>query len=109
MSPIGTAAVRRHHTVSSSSGRPPRASSRMPISEEQNAWQHGDEDELVPDDDEDWPVGAGTIGDKSNLHRQASLPARYNRGAIWSCSSARLVTSPVQRSATRRPRRRLAR
>ncbi|KZV96184.1 YTH-domain-containing protein [Exidia glandulosa HHB12029] len=79
MSPIGTAAVRRHHTVSSSSGRPPRASSRMPISEEQTAWQHGDEDELVPDDDEDWPVGAGTIGDKSNLHRQASLPARYNR------------------------------
>ncbi|EJD53149.1 YTH-domain-containing protein [Auricularia subglabra TFB-10046 SS5] len=78
LSPIGASSVRRHHTVSSSSGRPPRASSRIAISEEQPAWQNDDEP-LDPNDDQDWPVGHGAIGDKSNLHRQASLPARYNR------------------------------
>lgn len=68
--------VRRHHTIGASS-RAGRPSSRVPISEETQEAPLGDEDEFV---DQDWIGGLGAVGEKSNLHRQASLPTRYNRG-----------------------------
>ena len=43
--------------------------------QQQQVWN---DDEVV---DNDWVGGLGAVGDKnSGLHRQASLPTRYNRG-----------------------------
>ena len=64
--------VRRHHTISASS-RAAHAGSRTYADESQHGW---DDDEVV---DQDWVGTLGAVGDKSNLHRQASLPTRYNR------------------------------
>ncbi|TDL24957.1 YTH-domain-containing protein [Rickenella mellea] len=66
--------VRRHHTISASS-RTARAGARIAESEEsQQTWK---DDEVV---DPDWVGGVGAVGEKSaGLHRQSSLPTRYNR------------------------------
>ncbi|KAF9497466.1 YTH-domain-containing protein [Pleurotus eryngii] len=68
--------VRRHHTISASS-RSARQGAREIISEETDQ-QHWDEDEVV---DQDWVVQGvlGAVGEKTSLHRQSSLPARYPR------------------------------
>ncbi|KZT26615.1 YTH-domain-containing protein [Neolentinus lepideus HHB14362 ss-1] len=71
--------VRRHHTIGAGSSRPARPSGRVPISEEEQEPPLGDEDEFV---DHDWIGGLGAVGEKSNLHRQASLPTRYNNRAM---------------------------
>ncbi|KAJ8462894.1 hypothetical protein ONZ45_g17774 [Pleurotus djamor] len=75
-SPPSSGGVRRHHTISASS-RSARQGAREIISEE-SAEQHWTEDEVV---DQDWVVqGAlGAVGEKTSLHRQSSLPARYPR------------------------------
>lgn len=68
--------VRRHHTITAAS-RSARTSARVPISEEsdQQTW----DDEEVVDPERVRLVGA--VGEKGgSLHRQASLPSRYNRG-----------------------------
>ncbi|KDQ61141.1 hypothetical protein JAAARDRAFT_32145 [Jaapia argillacea MUCL 33604] len=67
--------VRRHHTIGASS-RAARATARVPVSEEIQQPQEYNVDEIV---DEDWVGGLGAVGEKSNLHRQTSLPTRYNR------------------------------
>ncbi len=70
--------VRRHHTISASS-RNTRPTSKVSASELDDAQteQVWNVDEEV---DEDWVGGIGAVGEKSSLHRQVSLPARYNRG-----------------------------
>lgn len=68
--------VRRHHTISTASRsiRGPRHN----LSEEDDGQQLDyNDDEFV---DQDWVGGVGAVGEKSNLHRQASLPTRYHRG-----------------------------
>lgn len=66
------ASVRRHHTISSVR-RGHRAQPRIPISEVEN------EDEVVGND---WVGGVGVVGEGKGLHRQSSLPSKYNnRGA----------------------------
>ncbi|TFK76243.1 YTH-domain-containing protein [Pluteus cervinus] len=78
-SPVGTS-VRRHHTISASS-RTARSNAREAISEESQEQQpqqpQWNEDEVV---DQDWVGGVGAVGEKTSLHRQASLPTRYHRG-----------------------------
>ena len=74
-SPPSSSTVRRVHTISAAS-RAARTQSRIALSED--AEQNWNEDDVV---DQDWEGGLGAVGEKSvNLHRQASLPARYNRG-----------------------------
>lgn len=72
--------VRRHHTISSSS-RANRPTSKIALSEididDPQAEQLWNDDEVV---DQDWVGGIGAVGEKSSLHRQASLPTRYHRG-----------------------------
>lgn len=69
-----TGGVRRHHTISAAS-RTARASAKETISEESpETWN---DDEVVG---EDWVGGVGAVGEKSGLHRQASLPTKYHRG-----------------------------
>jgi len=81
--------VRRHHTISSSS----RATrNKNPISEESQEPVWNQEDEVFSGDK--W-IGAGIVG--SGLHRQSSLPSRYNRGFDPSQGSGR-------RSGTNTPR-----
>lgn len=64
--------LRRHHTISTAR-RPPRPQARIPISEAEN------EDEVVGND---WVGGVGAVGEGKGLHRQSSLPSKYNnRGA----------------------------
>ncbi|KAH9950289.1 YTH-domain-containing protein [Amylocystis lapponica] len=72
--------VRRHHTISASS-RATRPASKIGISEfdDPQADEIWNDDELV---DHDWVGGIGAVGEKSSLHRQASLPTRYNRAAF---------------------------
>lgn len=70
--------VRRHHTITATS-RSSRGAGKDIISEEapndqQALWNN---DEPV---DEDWVGGVGAVGEKSNLHRQSSLPTRSHRG-----------------------------
>lgn len=98
-----TSSVRRHHTISAHS-RSARAAAKDVISEEtleqqQNIWN---DDELV---DEDWVGGVGAVGEKTSLHRQASLPTRYHRGPSFSChrsSSLFLILSlAFQNQATK--------
>jgi hypothetical protein len=67
--------VRRHHTISASS-HTARAGARAPISEETQEQQLWNDDEPV---DEDWIGGVGAVDEKTSLHRQSSLPTKYNR------------------------------
>ncbi|KAH9928210.1 YT521-B-like domain-containing protein [Fomitopsis serialis] len=72
----GGSGVRRHHTISASS-RSNRTTSKIAISElEDPTEQIWNDDELV---DQEWSGGIGAVGEKSSLHRQASLPTRYHR------------------------------
>jgi YTH domain-containing family protein len=69
--------VRRHHTITAAS-RSARAAARAPISEELQEQQTWDDEEVV---DPERVRSVGAVGEKGgSLHRQASLPARYNRG-----------------------------
>ncbi|KAI0672855.1 YTH-domain-containing protein [Trametes maxima] len=69
--------VRRHHTISASS-RTARPNSKIALDnvDDPQAEQLWNDDELV---DQDWVGGIGAVGEKSSLHRQASLPTRYHR------------------------------
>ncbi len=70
--------VRRHHTITATS-RATRAGSRLAAEDAEQPWN---DDEVV---DHDWVGGVGAVGEKNaNLHRQASLPTRYNRGILQS-------------------------
>ncbi|VDB82679.1 unnamed protein product [Peniophora sp. CBMAI 1063] len=65
--------VRRHHTITATS-RTARNAERNTIDEESQEWHHEDVG------DAEWPSAVGALGEKGgNLHRQASLPTRYNR------------------------------
>lgn len=85
--PVGAeqqlAGVRRVHTITAAS-RSARTGSRLMISEEahdqdQQTWN----DEEVVDPERMRSVGAvGEPKGSSSLHRQASLPTRYNRGTF---------------------------
>lgn len=69
--PTTGSTVRRSHTISSSSRR---TNSRTTDHSEADEWNEHD---TVG---EDWVGGVGTIGENnSSLHRQASLPSKYNR------------------------------
>jgi len=70
-------AVRRHHTITAAS-RSARTAARAPISEESQEQQTWDDEEVM---DPERVRSVGAVGEKGgSLHRQASLPARYNRG-----------------------------
>lgn len=70
--------VRRYHTISAHS-RPVRNETRVPISEESSEWSGVQEDEYIPPGEEWVAPGVGAVGEKNpSLHRQASLPTRYN-------------------------------
>ncbi|KAF9032144.1 YTH-domain-containing protein [Hymenopellis radicata] len=75
VSPPNSGSVRRHHTISAAS-RSARGSARDAISEEGQNPDLWNEDEVVG---EEWVGGVGAVGEKSSLHRQASLPTRYHR------------------------------
>jgi len=71
--------VRRVHTITAAS-RSARTGSRLAISEENQDQQPWQDEEVV---DQEWVGGVGAVGEpkgSSSLHRQASLPTRYNRG-----------------------------
>ena len=69
--------VRRHHTISASS-RLARPNSKIVADlDDSQAEQPWNDDEVVG---QDWVGGIGAVGEKSSLHRQASLPTRYHRG-----------------------------
>ena len=79
--PVGSetqsTSVRRHHTITATS-RSARTAARAPISEEAQEQQTWDDEEVV---DPERVRSVGAVGEKgSSLHRQASLPSRYNRG-----------------------------
>ncbi|KAI0664738.1 YT521-B-like domain-containing protein [Cubamyces menziesii] len=76
-STANTGGVRRHHTISASS-RTARPTSKIALGDldDPQAEQLWNDDELV---DQDWVGGIGAVGEKSSLHRQASLPTRYHR------------------------------
>ena len=81
--PVGEhpSTVRRHHTITATS-RSARAAARAPISEESQEQQTWDDEELV---DPERVRSVGAVGEKGgSLHRQASLPSRYNRGTLQS-------------------------
>ncbi|EKM55293.1 uncharacterized protein PHACADRAFT_255797 [Phanerochaete carnosa HHB-10118-sp] len=69
--------VRRHHTISASSrnARPTSKYQSQDVEddEQEQAWG---QDDVV---DQDWRGGIGAVGEKSSLHRQASLPTKYHR------------------------------
>jgi hypothetical protein len=93
--PIGTeqqsTGVRRHHTITAAS-RTTRATTRVPISEESQEQQSWNDEEIV---DQEWGISAGTVGEKGgSLHRQSSLPSRYNRGTHISLSNTLCLFSP---------------
>jgi hypothetical protein len=79
--PLGTESqttVRRHHTITAAS-RSARAAARAPISEESQEQQTCVDEEVL---DPERVRSVGAVGEKGgSLHRQASLPSRYNRGA----------------------------
>src|SRR6266404_1918168 len=77
--------VRRHHTITAAS-RTARTTTRAPISEESQEQQTWNNEEVV---DLEWVRSVGAVGDKSSLHRQNSLPARYNRGMSFHSSQVR--------------------
>jgi hypothetical protein len=70
--------VRRHHTITGPS-RSARTATRAPISEESQEHQSWNDEEVM---DSERVRLVGVVGEKggSSLHRQSSLPARYNRG-----------------------------
>jgi hypothetical protein len=69
--------VRRHHTITAAS-RSARTAARAPISEEAHEQQTWVDEEVV---DPERVRSVGAVGEKGgSLHRQASLPSRYNRG-----------------------------
>jgi hypothetical protein len=73
--------VRRVHTITAAS-RSARAAARVSISEETQDQQTWDDEEVV---DPERVRSVGAVGEpkgSSSLHRQASLPARYNRGTF---------------------------
>ena len=70
----GSTGVRRHHTISASSRRPVVRPGVLDEGQDSEIWN---DDEVV---DQDWVGGVGVVGEKGSLHRQASLPTRYNRG-----------------------------
>ncbi|KIY71060.1 YTH-domain-containing protein [Cylindrobasidium torrendii FP15055 ss-10] len=74
-SPPSSGGVRRHHTITAAS-RTVRGTARDAISEEAQNPELWNEDEVVGDD---WVGGVGAVGEKSSLHRQASLPTKYHR------------------------------
>jgi hypothetical protein len=78
--PVGEpqSTVRRHHTITAAS-RSARTAARAPISEESQEQQTWDDEEVV---DPERVRSVGAVGEKGggSLHRQASLPSRYNRG-----------------------------
>jgi YTH domain-containing family protein len=74
-----SSSVRRHHTITAAS-RSARAAARAPISEESQEQQTWVDEEVV---DPERVRSVGAVGEKGgSLHRQASLPARYNRGTF---------------------------
>ena len=78
--------VRRHHTITAAS-RSARTATRAPISEESQEQQSLNDEEVV---DQEWVRSVGAVGEKSSLHRQNSLPARYNRGMSFHSSQPRV-------------------
>lgn len=66
--------VRRHHTITAAS-RTARTAAARP-EDDKHQQQIWDDDEVV---DQTWVGGVGVVGEKSGLHRQASLPTKYNR------------------------------
>lgn len=79
--------VRRHHTITAAS-----RSARSGVTEEQDPasqQQHWNNDEVV---DQDWVGGVGAVGEKSGLHRQASLPTRYHRSFQAQGNSSGTIT-----------------
>ncbi|KAN0140771.1 YTH domain containing protein [Lactarius tabidus] len=73
---IQSTTVRRHHTITAAS-RTPRTATRPPISEESQEQQNLNDEEVV---DQEWVRSVGAVGEKGgSLHRQNSLPARYNK------------------------------
>ena len=80
--------VRRHHTISAAS-RGSRPTSKIQVSEQDEAEQEEvwSQDEIV---DQDWRGGIGAVGEKASLHRQASLPTKYHRGEL----NVRFAISP---------------
>lgn len=87
----GGSGVRRHHTISAAS-RSNRPTSKIAISEleDPQTEQIWNDDEVV---DQDWVGGIGAVGEKSSLHRQASLPTRYHRGESVSRTIAHVLTT----------------
>jgi len=76
--------VRRVHTITAAS-RSARAAARVSISEETQDQQTWDDEEVV---DPERVRSVGAVGEpkgSASLHRQASLPARYNRGTFLVC------------------------
>ncbi|KAF5341311.1 hypothetical protein D9757_014632 [Collybiopsis confluens] len=73
--PPSASGVRRHHTITAAS-RSARGSAKDTISEESQNPEHWTDDEVVG---EEWAGGLGAVGEKSSLHRQASLPTKYHR------------------------------
>jgi len=77
-SPPSPGGVRRHHTITIAS-RSARNAAKERISEETP-----DPASIWIDDgpvDQEWVGNIGAVGEKTSLHRQASLPTRYNRGS----------------------------
>jgi hypothetical protein len=102
--PVGSepqsSTVRRHHTITAAS-RSARTAARAPISEESQEQQTWVDEELV---DPERVRSVGAVGEKGgSLHRQASLPSRYNRGTsldVSSCSVLlRLVSLTIRSQA----------
>ncbi|KAI0707766.1 YT521-B-like domain-containing protein [Earliella scabrosa] len=71
-----TSGVRRHHTISASSRAARPTSKIVGELDDPQTEQLWNDDEVV---DQDWVGGIGAVGEKSSLHRQASLPTRYHR------------------------------
>ena len=88
--------VRRHHTITAAS-RTARTATRAPISEESQEQQTLNDEEVV---DPEWVRSVGAVGEKGSLHRQNSLPARYNRGVFISFISSPPIFPAVSPSVT---------
>ncbi|KAE9397379.1 YTH-domain-containing protein [Gymnopus androsaceus JB14] len=95
-SPPSSGGVRRHHTISAAS-RTARASAKETISEESQNPELWNDDEVVG---EDWVGGVGVVGEKSSLHRQASLPTKYHRGFQTPTSNSGSMTPKTMNSLT---------
>ena len=86
--------VRRYHTITATS-RAARTASRFGeegaagASGYEEPWNEYNEDDSIYGSNEDWP--GGPVGDlKAGLHRQHSLPSKYNRGASYGVRSRHL-------------------